>query len=1214
MSQTILLIEDNEQNRYLITFLLEKHGYTIVTAADGPRGIELAQATPPAIVLLDIQLPTMDGYAVARALRSQAALRNVPIVAVTSHAMRGDREKILAAGCNGYIEKPINPDTFVAELLGFLPARTVMTKTPTRVLVVDDKEENLSYLEALLKGHGCTVESARHGAEALIMARHNPPDLVISDLLMPVMDGFTLLRHWRIDAKLRKIPFIVYTATYTTPADEQLARSLGADDFILKPCEPEKFLVRLREVQARAAAGKLTVPRQPSGDEKALLKVYSEALIRKLEEKSLLLEESNRTLHADVAERRKLAETQASILDALPAHLALIDSQGVILAVNESWRQFATANSLQSPAFGVGQNYFTVCDQATGDCSEEAKAAANGIRQVLAGELPQFNLEYPCHTPLKQHWFRLMVTPLRPGQGGGAVILHLDVTSRKLALEALELSEAQQRQITRHSEKQRTELADAQAVAHIGSWETDLSTGEVTWSDQTHRIFETNPATFSPTHLKFLELVHPDDRAAVDTAFQQSHKQRLGCILEHRLQLPSGHIKAVEERWQTFFDEQGQATRAIGTCQDITERKRVEEQLKHSRALAIMAGRLARIGAWAVDQPNSKVFWSDEVAAIHEVPPGYAPDLDEAIKFYAPEYRTQITEKFIACANEGTPFDMELEIITAKGRLVWVRSIGEALRDAEGRIIRVQGAFQDISERKQTESRIVEQAALIDESRDAIVVRNLDHQIVFWSKGAERIFGWMAAEAVGRPFSQVVKLDAAVLWEADKTVREKGEWNGETQKMAKDGSVHTLSSRWLLLRDGAGQPKSILSTDTDITERKKLEQQFLRAQRMESVGTLAGGIAHDLNNLLSPIVMGVSLLRQYHTSPNALSVITNIERSAQRGTSLVKQVLSFARGVEGSRVSVHLKHIAEEVESIAHNTFPKNITTEVDVPETVWVVTGDPTQLNQVLLNLCVNARDAMPDGGRITVSAHNTEIDVQYAVMNRGVTPGRYVVLEVSDNGSGIPKEIVDRIFEPFFTTKEIGKGTGLGLSTVLGIVRSHGGFVNVYSEPNKGSEFKVYLPAQAEGSVETDSATKKEEMPRGHGELIMLVDDESTILSVTQQTLEAFGYKVITAEDGAHAIGLFALHRKDIAVVLTDIMMPVMDGPALIVALRRIDPRIRIIAASGLKANDHIAKIVPTGVKHFLAKPYSAQAMLITLRTILSEPVGSRSPIDPG
>jgi two-component system cell cycle response regulator DivK len=203
MSQTILLIEDNEQNRYLITFLLEKHGYTIVTAADGPRGIELAQATPPAIVLLDIQLPTMDGYAVARALRSQAALRNVPIVAVTSHAMRGDREKILAAGCNGYIEKPINPDTFVAELLGFLPARTVMTKTPTRVLVVDDKEENLSYLEALLKGHGCTVESARHGAEALIMARHNPPDLVISDLLMPVMDGFTLLRHWRIDAKLR---------------------------------------------------------------------------------------------------------------------------------------------------------------------------------------------------------------------------------------------------------------------------------------------------------------------------------------------------------------------------------------------------------------------------------------------------------------------------------------------------------------------------------------------------------------------------------------------------------------------------------------------------------------------------------------------------------------------------------------------------------------------------------------------------------------------------------------------------------------------------------------------------------------------------------------------------------------------------------------------------------------------------------------------------
>jgi PAS domain S-box-containing protein len=388
----------------------------------------------------------------------------------------------------------------------------------------------------------------------------------------------------------------------------------------------------------------------------------------------------------------------------------------------------------------------------------------------------------------------------------------------------------------------------------------------------------------------------------------------------------------------------------------------------------------------------------------------------------------------------------------------------------------------------------------------------------------------------------------------------------------------------------------------DLTERKKVEKQFLRAQRMESIGTLAGGIAHDLNNLLAPIVMGVELLRQFGANSQSLPIIGTIEQSANRGVSLVKQVLSFARGVEGSRVATLVSLIMQEVREIADSTFPKNIMVETQNQKDLWMVQADPTQINQVILNLCVNARDAMPNGGRIRLAAKNVEIDQQYAVMNHGMIPGRYVLLEVVDGGTGIPKAIIDRIFEPFFTTKEVGKGTGLGLSTVLGIVRSHGGFVNVYSEPGNGTTFRVYLPALSADSVAGAKGHSEDQFPRGNGEQIMVVDDEASVLDITKQTLMAFGYRVLTAEDGAQAIALYAVHRDEISAVLTDIMMPIMDGSALIAALLRINPKARIIAASGLAANGNANRLPNVGAKHFLAKPYSADALLKVFKAVLS------------
>lgn len=680
-----------------------------------------------------------------------------------------------------------------------------------RVLIVDDKEENLYYLQALLSGHGWEVELARHGAEALVKARQRAPRLIVSDLLMPVMDGYTLLRHWKADAQLKHVPFVVYTATYTEAQDEELALNLGADAFILKPAEPEVFLDRIDAVLARVGRGEPARPKIVGDGDEDPLKIYSQTLIRKLEEKTLQLEESNAALQRDIASRTRIEES----------------------------------------------------------------------------------------------------------------------------------------------------------------------------------------------------------------------------------------LRESEERFRATFEQA-----AVGIAHLNTE------------------GRFLRV--------NDKI-----------------------------------------CAITGRPRE-------------------ELLRRT----------FMELT--------VPEDQAECEEARVAML------------SGERRDF------------------------------------SGEKRYQRPNGDAVWVNIVTTLLRDEAGKPKFFISVVADISERKKLEQQFLRAQRMESIGTLAGGIAHDLNNLLAPILMGIELLRLNEVHRSTGQVIDNMERSAKRAASLVRQVLSFARGVEGTRVPVQVRHVIHEVGEIVESTFPKNIEVRCDLANDLWTVLADPTQLNQVILNLCVNARDAMEGGGQLTLTASNVVLDAHYAAMNGGVSAGNHVQIEVTDNGCGIPAEIVDRIFEPFFTTKEPGKGTGLGLSTALGIVRGQGGFINVYSEPGGGTTFRILLPAQAD-AVAPGVESVWNRPPAGRGELVLVVDDETSILEITRQTLEAFGYRVMTAEDGAHAVAVYAQHSRDIAVVITDMMMPTMDGPTLIAALRRISPAVPVIAVSGLSPHTQTHTSAAASTEYFLTKPYTANALLVLLKDVL-------------
>ena len=751
--------------------------------------------------------------------------------------------------------------------------------------------------------------------------------------------------------------------------------------------------------------------------------------------------------------------------------------------------------------------------------------------------------------------------------------------------------------ITDLTERKQAELAMPRLAAIVEFSDDaiivkDLNSIVTSWNRGAEKVFGYTAGEMVGTSI--MRLIPADRRDEEIHILKQISSGKSVEHFETVRQTKDGRLIDVSVTASPIKDGTGKSIGVSKVARDITERKRTEEARRASEARYRSLFEYAPDGILIADPGN---YYIDANSTMCRTL-GYTRD--ELIGLQGSDIvaPSQIQEIAPALSEIKAKSDYHREWqLRRKDNSIFSADVIATMMP-DGNLLAV---IRDITERKLDQEKIAEQAALLEKARDAILVRDLEGKILFWNNGAERIYGWSSREAVGRNIGEFLYADAKQFEELNARSISQGEWHGELQHLTRDKRKIIVEARWTLIRDNEGRPKSVLAINTDVTDKKKIEAQFMRAQRMESIGTLAGGIAHDLNNILAPIILSIDLLRTTSDHPQSKKMLDAIEVSAKRGADIVRQVLSFARGLEGQRVEIQVKHLLKDLEAIMKDTFPKDIRLQFSVPKGTWTILGDPTQVHQILLNLCVNARDAMSKGGSLTVGVENCVLDEQYAAMNVDAKAGNYVVVNVTDSGIGIPREHLDKIFEPFFTTKELNKGTGLGLSTVLAIVKSHGGFVNVYSEPGKGTTFKVYLPSTETSSEARMHGPAEVSLPRGNGETVLVVDDESSILTITSQTLNAFGYRVLTATDGADALATYVQHKDEIAVVLTDIMMPIMDGTATIQALLRINPAVKIIAASGLRANGDGDKASGSGVKLFLNKPYTAEALLTSLRMVL-------------
>ena len=638
------------------------------------------------------------------------------------------------------------------------------------------------------------------------------------------------------------------------------------------------------------------------------------------------------------------------------------------------------------------------------------------------------------------------------------------------------------------------------------------------------------------------------------------------------------------------------------------ERNRAEEALRKREKELKEAQRLARIGSWDWDATTDTISWSEEYYRIYgfdpaQRPPGYVDHL----RAYTPESATRLDAAVKINMETGEPYELDLELAHTEGGPRWITARSETKRDAQGRIIGLRGTAQDVTGIKRAETALRESEAkmrsILDNVRIGVALISPRMEILELNRRMREWFPGIDPDrnpVCYRVFNDPPRDMVCDYCPTCKTLQD-GLVHEATTQTPQSGGIRNYRIVSSPVRNASGKVTAAIEMVEDVTEKLSLESRFLQAQKMESVGRLAGGVAHDFNNMLG-VILGYTDMAMEQADPSQplFANLQEVRKAAGRSADLTRQLLAFARKQTVTPKILDLNEAVEGMLKMLRRLIGEDINLAWLPGTGVWPVKVDPSQIDQILANLCVNARDAIAGVGKVTIDTRSEAFDDAYCADHPGFAPGEYVILTVSDNGCGMDKATLDKVFEPFFTTKEIGKGTGLGLATVYGIVKQNNGFISVYSEPGKGTAFKIYLPRYLDKAGQMQKEHPADSAELGH-ETILLVEDEPAILKMAKLMLERLGYRVMAASTPGQAISLARECPGEIHLLITDVVMPEMNGRDLAKNIVSFYPGIRRLFMSGY-TSDVIAHhaLLDEGI-HFIQKPFSVQAIAARVREAL-------------
>ncbi|MDI1300828.1 MAG: PAS domain-containing protein [bacterium] len=832
---------------------------------------------------------------------------------------------------------------------------------------------------------------------------------------------------------------------------------------------------------------------------------------------------------------------------------------------------------------------------------------------------------FPLHRPDGSVFGALCALDGKPNEFSGNARALMARVRRAMETELVAHEEnlCLQREIAAHEATTRALRAsealheEAQRIARLGHWFHDLVSGELIWSDELFRIYEIDKTRFPASYAAFLDLVHPDDRLALDAAFSHSIMERKDFLFDYRLLMKDGRIKWMNAQAVTHYDASGIPLSSAGTTQDITIRKEVECALRESEALHRTAQSLAQIGHWQRDLLTNELAWSDELFRIFEIDPQRFPASYETfLQLVHPDERDALDAAYAGSIAGRTDYHFEHRLVMPDGRIKWVIECAVTRYADDGTPLLSIGTTQDITVSKEATRERDILAEVVRHSREFVNVADLDGRMVFLNEAGGRMTGIEPAHATRHLITEVVPPHLLPLVEQEllPTLKGDGYWEGDLQYRHLDtGELRDVRATCFLILDRkTGAPAYLANVSIDMTERKAAEQekaalqhQLLHVQKLESLGIMAGGIAHDFNNILQVIIGSLDLVSPARADDrHSHDALACARQAAVRAVDITRQLLTFAGRDLQPRQPVDLGQIIEESASLMRTVIDKRVHLHIIPPPGALTVDAVPGQLQQVLMNLVSNAAEAISDGkGAITVScgcllAGSTVPYRLTSLMATRTSTADVAWLEVQDNGQGMDRDTLARLFDPFFTSKAHGRG--LGMASVLGIVRAHDGAHEVVSEPGHGTTVRILLPMTATRLevIQVQQTGRQESWRVGR---VLLVDDDASIRMVCQELLRRRGFSVTCAAGGAEAIALLSDGAPSFDCVILDLTMPGIDGGEVFRFLRERHPALPVLLASGYDHAEVMRRIPASGNTAFISKPWSIESLFNAIALLL-------------